>query len=352
MASEKIKIAVFGSFYCGKDKSTMRTARTRRSIWPLINLVLGMAIACPTAQAQSGENDDFGDKLMLLGAGPEAGSLGTIGSTLCETLNAARKSALVRCVLVQSAGSVFNIHAAANGSLQLGLGQEQIVNQVYGNSAIKGGSGLRTVAILHSSPISIMVRKASGITDLSQIRQRVVNIDIKGSGIHFIARAMLQAMNFRESDFADLTFLPPATFTQAFCEGKMDVIFSSLAQPSEQHRKMRACGGEFLDIPADLINKMAAANVRLRPLVIPAGLYDPAQREVRTAGTRYLLVTHRGVDEEAISRVATQIARQNKTLQASQPIFASLVPMTQDDVDQLVVPLHPGAMRAFRGRAQ
>jgi TRAP-type uncharacterized transport system substrate-binding protein len=39
-------------------------------------------------------------------------------------------------------------------------------------------------------------------------------------------------------------------------------------------------------------------------------------------------------------------------LQASQPIFASLVPMTQDDVDQLVVPLHPGAMRAFRGRAQ
>ena len=141
-------------------------------------------------------------------------------------------------------------------------------------------------------------------------------------------------------------------FSQAFCEGKVDVVFSSLSQPSGQHRKMRACGGEFLDIPVDLIHKMLAAKIRLQPLEIPASLYDPAQRGVRTAGTRYLLVTHRGVDEEAISRVATQIARNSKTLQASQPVFASLVPMTQADVDQLVVPLHPGAMRAFRGREQ
>ena len=309
-------------------------------------------MACHAAQAQSGGSDDFSDKLMLLASGPETGSLGAIGKTLCEALNKARKSTLVRCVLVESAGSVFNVHAVANGSLQLGLGQEQIVNQIYGDGTSKGGSELRTVAILHSAPISIMVRKALGITDLSQIRQRVVNIDVKGSGIHLIALAMLQAMNFQKSDFSDLTFLPPMDFSQAFCEGKVDVVFSSLSQPSEQHRKMRACGGEFLDIPVDLIHKMLAAKIRLQPLEIPASLYDPAQRGVRTAGTRYLLVTHRGVDEEAISRVATQIARNSKTLQASQPVFASLVPMTQADVDQLVVPLHPGAMRAFRGREQ
>ncbi len=323
-----------------------------RSLRLLVALMLGIVMACHAAQAQPGGSDDFSDKLMLLGSGPETGSLGAIGNTLCATLNAARKSTLVRCVLVETAGSVFNVHAVANGSLQLGLGQEQIVNQLYGDSTSKGGSELRTVAILHSAPISIMVRKALEITDLSQIRQRVVNIDVKGSGIHLIASAMLQAMNFQKSDFADLTFFPPMDFSQAFCEGKVDVVFSSLSQPSEQHRKMRACGGEFLDIPVDLINKMLAAKIRLQPMAIPAGLYDPEQRGVRAAGTRYLLVTNLGVDEEAISRVATQIARNSKTLQASHSDIASFLPMTQADVDQIVVPLHPGAMRAFRGRAQ
>ena len=53
-------------------------------------------------------------------------------------------------------------------------------------------------------------------------------------------------------------------FSQAFCEGKVDVVFSSLSQPSGQHRKMRACGGEFLDIPVDLIHKMLAAKIRLQ----------------------------------------------------------------------------------------
>jgi len=352
VGSKKIRVAVFGRFYSSKEKSIMRSARTGRSIWALIGLVFGMAISCATAQAQSAGSDDFSDKLMVFGAGPEGASLYTIGNTLCETLNAARKSTLVRCVLVHSAGSVFNIQATANGSLQLGLGQEQIVNQVYGSRTNKGRSELRTVAILHSLPISIMVRKGSGITDVSQIRQRAVNIDAKGSGIHFIARAMFQAMNFRDSDFSKLSFLPASTFDEAFCAGKVDVIFSSLAQPSEQHRKMRACGGEFLDISPDLIKKMSANNIRMAPMVIPAGLYDPEQRELRTVGTRYLLITHRGVDEEAIFRVATQIAHQQKTWQASDPIFDSLTPMTQDDVDQLVVPLHPGALRAFRGRAQ
>jgi len=328
----------------------MKFLKILRSLKLHFFLILGIVTACHAAQPQSSGSDDFSDKLMLLGSGPEGGSLGAIGNTLCETLNAARKNTLVRCVPAETAGTLFNTHAVANGSLQLGLGQEQIVNRIYGDSASKGGSELRTVAILHTTPITIMVRKVLGITDLSQIRQRVVNIDVKGSGINFVAAAMLKAMNFQKSDFADLTFLPPAAFTKAFCEGKVDVIFSSLSQPSEQHSKMHACGGEFLDIPLDLINKMLAA--RLQPMVIPAGLYDPAQREVRTARTRYLLVTNRRVDEEAVLRVATQIAHSTKTLQASQPIFASMVPMTQDDVDQLVVPLHPGALRAFRERAQ
>lgn len=316
----------------------------------LISLALGLATVCTAAQAQTNESDDFHDKLMQLGAGPEGGSFGPIGNTLCEALNTARKSTLVRCVPVYSAGSVFNIHAVANGALQLGLGQEDLLAQVYGNSAINGGGQLRTVALMHNSPIGIMVRKASGITELSQIRKGVANIGNLGAGYHANAMAVLNAMNLRESDFAGVTYLQPTAFIQAFCDGKVDVIFNALAHPSTQYRKLRACGGEFVDIPPDIMKRMMTANQRLRPMGIPAGMYGAEQREVKTLGMRNVLFTHAAVDDDAIFRVTTLIASQFNKLRAEQPNLSSMVLLQRNDVEHLAVPLHPGALRALQRR--
>jgi TRAP transporter TAXI family solute receptor len=328
----------------------MKLKNTSTVIRSLISLVLGLATAFAAVQALANEGDDFHDKLMQLGAGPEGGSFGPIGNTLCEALNAERKTTLVRCIPVATAGSVFNIHAVANGSLQLGLGQEDLLGQGYGNGSVKGGTQLRTVALMHNSPIGIMVRKASGITELSQIRRGVVNIGNKGAGYHANAMAVMKAMNLRESDFVGVTYMPPTAFIQAFCDGKVDVIFNALAHPSGQYRQLRACGGEFLSIPPDVMKKMMLDNVWLRPMSIAAGMYDPVQQEVKTLGMRNLLFTHAKVDEEAIFRVTSLLASRYAALQASQTNLSSMLLLKQSDLGQLAVPLHPGALRALQRR--
>lgn len=330
----------------------MKIVRTRCSLLPLIGLLLGLFTICAAAQAQPSGVDDFHDKLMLLGTGPAGGSFGPIGNTLCDSMNAVRKISHVRCVPVQSAGSVFNIYAVANGSLQLGLGQEDLLAQAYGSNELKGGSQLRTVARMHDSPIGIMVRKGSGITELSQIRRGVVNIGNKGAGYQANALLVLKAMNLRESDFAGVTYLQPSAFVQAFCDGKVDVIFNALAHPSEQYRQLRACGGDFLDIPPEIIEQMVHENTWLRPMSIPAAIYDANQQEVKTLGVRNLLFTYAGVDEEAIFRVAKLLASQHENLQASQSNLSSRVLLEEEDIDRLAAPLHPGALRALRRRAQ
>ena len=107
----------------------MTIFRTWRAVLALIGLSLGLTIMSATLQAAPTEGDNFHDKLIHLGTGPESGSFGAIGDTLCETLNAVRKTTLVRCIPLRSAGSSFNIQAVANGSLQLGMGQEDLVAQ-------------------------------------------------------------------------------------------------------------------------------------------------------------------------------------------------------------------------------
>lgn len=310
------------------------------------------ALAAPAAHAQWRwqDADNFHDKLMQLGAGPEGGSFGPIGNTLCDTLNEARKTTLVRCVPLRSAGSVFNIYAVANGSLQLGMGQEDLVAEAFASPSANGGKDLRAVALLHNSPIGIMVRKASGITELSQIRQGVVNKGNRGSGIYANSTAVLKALQLEEGDLAGVTFLPPSEFERAFCEGKVDVIFNALAHPSALYRRLRACGGEFLDIPPDVMKRMMADNAWLRPMDIAASMYDPAQVEVKTLGMRNLLIANTQVDEEAIFRVTQLIHAKSMPMQALQPYLASMRTLRSEDLSSLAVPLHPGALRALKAR--
>jgi TRAP transporter TAXI family solute receptor len=299
------------------------------------------------AQTRPTKHEDFHDKLVQLGAGPEGGSFGPIGNTLCDTINQERVNTLVRCVAIRSAGSVFNIYAVANGSIQLGFGQEDLVGEAFLKKDTRGGSGLRTVALMHKSPIGIMVRKASGITSLAQIRQGVVNKGNRGSGIYANATAVLKAMDLEDKDLAGVTFMPPVEFEKAFCEGRVDVIFNALAHPSQLYSRLRACGGEFLDIPPDIMAKMMKNNPWIRPMEIAAGMYDPEQREVKTLGMRNVLVSSAAVDEEAIYRVAQLINTEYKNMQAKQPYLSSMQLMTPQDVATLAVPLHAGALRAL-----
>jgi TRAP transporter TAXI family solute receptor len=293
------------------------------------------------------QSNDFGDKLMLLGSGAEGGSFAPIGKAVCEAMNEARKQSLVRCLSVQSTGSLVNIHAVAAGTIQLGFGQEDLAGQAYADNSPRGGRALRAVALMHHSPIGIVVRRASGIRNLDQIAQGVLNRGQKGSGMYANAEVVLTAMGLQDRDFKGVTSLAAPTLVQAFCAGEIDVIFDALAHPSQQYRQLMECGGELLDIPPPLMQRMLAASPWLKPMDIPAGLYRSDQPVVKTLGMRNLLLTRADVDAEAIFRVAVLLRQQHAALQAQEPLLTTMRKLSPQDLDGLSVPLHPGARRAL-----
>ena len=102
------------------------------STWAMPAMILMSGFFIAQAQAQLTVNtDDFHDKLLQLGTAPEGGSFEPVGNTLCDMLNEVRKKNLIRCVTKRTAGSVFNIHAVANESLQLGFSQEDLLAEGF-----------------------------------------------------------------------------------------------------------------------------------------------------------------------------------------------------------------------------
>lgn len=317
----------------------------------LIVIACGFSLVSGAALSQTPPREtDFHDKLLRLGAGPEGGTFWPIAVTVCDEINDLRSDWLIRCEPVSSAGSVFNIHAVANGSLEVGFGQEDLVAEALKSKVLKTAKRLRIVALMHETPIGIMVRKASGIKSIYDIKNGVVNRGNKGSGIYANASAILSALGYEDKDLAGVAFLPNAEFEKAFCEGRVDVIFNALAHPSDLYRKLRACGGEFIEIPPELMIKMSKLNPWLRPMKILARTYDEAQDEVKTLGMRNLLITHSDVDAEAIYRLSTLIDRRFKEMQKSQPLLASMRLVKPEDISSFPVLLHPGALRALSDR--
>ena len=311
-------------------------------------LLLAATLGAAAAPAQTAVLENFGDKFLMLGTGPVGGAFRPIGESVCDAINQDREVSLVRCVPVGTAGSTFNLHAVANGAIQLGVAQEDLVAQLYTDRKQARGKSLRVIALLHDSPIAVMVHKASGITDLRQIGTKHVNLGNRGSGQFTITAALLRALDLRKEDLAGASYLATSEFEEAFCGRKVDVVVEAVAHPSVLFEKLIACGGVFIDIPEPVRLRLRADNKLLSAMVIPAGTYLQQDQPVTTLGMRNVLFTSAAVDEEAIFRLTTTLRQRQGELQASQPLLGNMLRVGPVDGPPLPAPVHPGVTRALK----
>jgi TRAP transporter TAXI family solute receptor len=309
--------------------------------------MLMLALLGAAAAASAAPREEFGDKFLMLGTGPVGGAFRPIGESLCDAVNEDRRTSLVRCVPMGTAGSTFNLHAVVNRSIQLGIAQEDLVADFYASRKEARAADLRIIAVLHNSPIAVMAHKSLGITDLQQIRGKSFNLGNRGSGQFAITASLMRALGLKTDDFAAVSYLPTGDFERAFCDRRVDVVVEAVAHPSALFQKLRACGGEFVEIPPAVITRLVADNPRLSPMTIPAGTYAAQDADVSTLGMRNVLVTSASVDEEAVYRLATTVRQRFKQLRAEQPMLGSMVPPESTPAASLPAPMHPGAVRAL-----
>jgi TRAP transporter TAXI family solute receptor len=322
-----------------------RPRRLRRAL-ASVGLAAAALLGAPlSAQPMSGE--EFADKFMQMATGSSGGAFRPIGESVCEAVNKDRRATLVRCVAVATAGSTFNINAVANGAMQLGISQEDLAAKLYRDPQKPSGQQLRVVAMLHASPIAVMVRKAAGITELPQIAGKTMNLGNRGSGQFTITAAILRALDLRPEDFSSVSYLATSEFEQAFCDKKVDVLVEAVAHPSPLFERLLACGGQFIDMPAPVVARMIADNPFLTVMDIAAKTYDSQPVKVSTLGMRNVLTTSAQVNEEAVFRLTTSLLQREAELRSSQALLGSMPPMAQTGQGTLPAPLHPGVTRAL-----
>jgi TRAP transporter TAXI family solute receptor len=302
--------------------------------------------------ARAAPPEDFGDKFLQLGTGPRGGAFRPIGESLCDAVNEDRKSSLVRCVAVGTAGSTFNLHAVSNGGMQIGLAQEDLVAELYARQRKAGGSPLRVIAVLHTSPIAVVAHRDADVQTLAQISGKRMNLGNRGSGQFAITAALLRALDLKPEQLGAASYMATSEMDKAFCERRVDVVVEAVAHPSPLFEKLLSCGGQFIDIPPDTIARMVAENRLLSSMSIPALTYASQAAPVHTLGMRNVLFTNAAVNEEAVYRLTRSLLRRYGELLAAQPLLGSMAAPGAAQATPLPAPLHAGAVRALKGTQQ
>lgn len=326
-----------------------------RSGWGLF-AAIGMfvlALSGPVGWTAGGANAAEGQTIVI-GAGKVTGVYYPAAGAICQAVNGARIAGDPTCAVVPGGGSKANLEA-----LRAGLIDFAVVQSDWQFWAHKGAkffadptpfTSLVSVFALHSEPLVIAVRRGGGIGTLDDLKGKRASVGAPATAERGMMEALLGALGWSMSDFAEVQELAVREQTAALCADTIDAAVYAAGSPSATLAALTAqCAVSFVPLTGPAVDKLLNDNPFYRKTAVPAGIYAGIDAAVQTFGIGATLATRANVPDAAVAALATAVFENFDAFRASHPALAWLAAekMAQDAQS---APLHPAAARYFAKR--
>jgi TRAP transporter TAXI family solute receptor len=325
--------------------------RRRQAIIGLFALLASLA---PAAAQEAPAAAPEEAQLVEMGTGSITGAYFPVGVAFCRLVNQHRRETDLRCAARLSAGSVANVAGLRDGSLGLAMVQSDTQAEALegtGPFADAGGfAGLAAVAALYPELLSLVARADAGIARVEDLAGKRVWIGPEGSGTRVVADALIAALGWTPSSFADTPEVPADLLGAALCDGRIDAFLYTVGQPALVIQEATTgCDAVLVPIEGPAVAELVAATPAFVAATIPAGLYRGSPGPVPSFGVEATLVTREDVPQDTIYTLVSTAFADLDTLRALDPVLAGIAPETIVAGGR-TAPLHPGAERFYRER--
>ena len=136
-----------------------------------------------------------------IGTGGTAGTYYPIGGLIANAISAPPQ---LVATAVASNGSVANVNAIVGGAAESGFVQADVAFWAHSGTGVYDGKPkveeLRSIANLYPESVHLVVRKASNVKSVADLKGKKVSLDEPGSGTLLNAKAILAAFGVTEKD--------------------------------------------------------------------------------------------------------------------------------------------------------
>ena len=291
-------------------------------------------------------------KYVAIGTGAITGVYYPAGGAICRLLNRGRKEHGIRCSVESTGGSVSNLNAIRNGTIDFGIVQSDWQYHAYNGSGFfadqKPFKELRSVFSLYSETFTIAVRDKSDIKKLDDIVGKKVNFGPQGSGMYATMEVLMSAKVWTKQSFDTVTYLQPSEQPKALCDGKIDVMIYAAGNPNGVLQEAtQTCKVRIISVDKETIDKLTKINSFYTKAIIPGGMYAGNPNAVETFGVKASVVTSEKVNADIVYNLTKSVFENFDNFKTLHPVFASL--KKEDMVKEgNSAPTHAGALRYFK----
>lgn len=247
-------------------------------------------------------------------------------------------------------GSVENIEAIRNGTLESGLSQADIAYWAFtGQKHFKKqgpDESLRAIANLYQEGLHVVVRAESTIETIADLKGKRVAIGEKGSGSLVTARLVLDAYGLSEKRIKpEYLALSPAI--DRLRDGSLDAIMLIGGSPLPAVADLaETVAIRLVPVDGEPAQKLRQAYPFLTVDVVPAGTYRDVASVV-TLGVGALWVVSADLDTDLVYGITRALWHKStrKLLDEGSPLGRKI--RVETALNGMPIPLHPGAERFY-----
>lgn len=301
------------------------------------------------APQNTGAVEAAAPRQILLTTGPSTGAYSPLGKALADVYNAKLPDVHVTARNTDGPrGAGENAQLLEDGKADLGFSRADIAYQTFRQSSEgeRSTSHLRSIAVLYTNAVHIVVRRASRITRGEDMRGHRVQVSDDSLGGGSLARFVLDAYGLKTDDVQSVA--SPRNAIARLKAGELDVrIFASAYPLTGIDDVSPSSDMALLSLTPEVIDRLRSRYSFFKPAVIPKGTYRGQSDDVRTVGIDGLLLCRDTMPEELVYSLTktlfSAIPELSPTQHFARLIDASNAPATP-------VPLHAGAARYYRER--
>ncbi|MBS8259469.1 C4-dicarboxylate ABC transporter substrate-binding protein [Roseibium polysiphoniae] len=313
----------------------------------ITNLALGVAMLAGSMGAASAAEQQF----ISIGTGGVTGVYYPTGGAICRLVNKTRKEHGIRCSVESTGGSIYNINTIRAGELEFGVAQSDWQYHAYNGTSKFEGAGpfekLRAVFSVHPEPVTILARADAGISNITDIKGKRLNIGNAGSGTRGTWDVIEAALGWSRDDLKLASELKSAETGQALCDNKIDAYFWLVGHPSALTQEtISSCEAVLVNATGPEIEALVAERPYYRTATIPAGMYNN-EEDIVTFGVGATFVSSADVPDEVVYVLVKSVFEDFDSFTKLHPAFANLKPEEMIS-DSLSAPLHPGAEKYYK----
>jgi uncharacterized protein len=258
-------------------------------------------------------------------------------------------------VMESHAASTENANRLHGGEIEFGfMASNWIGRAKNGEAPFERPIELAMAAPMNAGPLFFIVRAESPIWSFSDLRGRRIAVGLRTSGMVQHAHGLFGALGMSFSDFTPV-YLDFAAGADALAAGDVDAQFQCpIPNPVMTELAQRVALRVLPYRPGELEAVIKAVPYYGRT-VLRAGAIRGLDADLPQIAVLNVLVTHRRVADaivhEAVAAIATscdELGRLNPLFTNMQELFEPLRSHGPEALEFGGVPLHPGALRAYR----